>query len=68
MTKRARSRMKEATWMYENLTELNELYADVKLIAKKVEIILEKIAHMSTNKESEYFEYIGDFDEEQCND
>lgn len=68
MTKRARSRIKEAAWIYEDLTELKELYADVKLTTKKLEAILGKIAQMTTYKESEYFEYIGDFDEEQCND
>lgn len=48
MTKPTRSQMKEARCMLEDVTELNELYVDVKLIAEKAEAILEKIAHMST--------------------
>ena len=54
MTKPTRSQMKEARCMLEDVTELNELYADVKLITKKVEALLEKIAHMSTAKKTDY--------------
>lgn len=50
MTKPTRSQMKQARCMLEDVTELNQLYDDVKLIAKKAEAILEKIAHMSTAK------------------
>jgi len=46
--------MKEARCMLEDVTELNQLYDDVKLIAKKAEAILEKIAHMSTAKKTDY--------------
>ena len=67
MTKPTRSQMKEARCMLEDVTELNELYTDVKLIAKQAEAILEKIAHMSTAKKAEYLEYIN-FDEEQLHD
>lgn len=54
MTKPTRSQMKEARCMLEDVTELNQLYDDVKLIAKKAEAILEKIAHMSTAKKTDY--------------
>lgn len=54
MTKPTRSQMKESRCMLEDVEELNELYADVKLIAKKAEAILEKIAHMSTAKKTDY--------------
>jgi hypothetical protein len=63
--------MKEARCMLEDVTELNELYADVKLIAKKAEAILEKIAHMSTAKKAEYVAYLEPFealDKEQINE
>jgi len=54
MTKPTRSQMKEARCMLEDVTELNQLYDDVKLIAKKAEAILGKIAHMSTAKKTDY--------------
>jgi len=54
MTKPTRSQMKEARCMIEDVRELNQLYDDVKLIAKKAEAILEKIAHMSTAKKTDY--------------
>ncbi|MDA0778973.1 MAG: hypothetical protein O3C19_07915 [Bacteroidetes bacterium] len=68
MTKPTRLQMKEARSMHQDVEELNELYADVKLIAKKVEAILEKIAHMSTAKKVEYLEYFEAFDNEESND
>ena len=54
MTKPTRSQMKEARCMLEDVTELNQLYDDVKLIAKNAEAILEKIAHVSTAKKTDY--------------
>ena len=68
MTKPTRSQMKEARDLYEEMLELNELFADVKLIADKIETVLGKIADKSCRKETEYFEYISDFDEEKNND
>ena len=58
MTKPTRSQMKEARCMLEDVTELNQLYDDVKLIAKKAEAILEKIAHMSTAKKTDYKSFL----------
>jgi DNA polymerase III delta prime subunit len=68
MTKPTRSEVKEARCMHEDVEELNELYADVKLIAKKLEAIVEKIGAMSTAKHIEYLAYIKDFDMEETND
>ena len=65
MTKPTRSQMKEARCMLEDVTELNELYADVKLITKKVEDLLEKIAHMSTAKKTDYNAFLDSINKEE---